>query len=388
MSQTGAASSPSLSLDILILGLSITSSWGNGQATTWRGLVRELAALGHRVHFVERDQPELAAHRDALTVPGCTVSHYDSLQTLRDGFTAAVRDADVVVVGSSVPQGVAVVQWVLSEARGVTAFYDIEAPVTMARLLAHDEDSVHPQQLPRFDLVFSAAGGPHLVALERDWGVRQACALYHAVDPAAGYAPRPGAAAHSWDLGFLGAWRAERQLRLESLLNDAARLLPECRFAVAGAQYPPDLAWPPNVTWLGHLQPCDHAAFYTAQRFALDLVHGPVLAAGHAPSVRLFEAAACGVPVITEAWPGLETLLVPGEEILIARSTSDVVRFLRDMPEKERLTIGERARQRVLGAHTTAHRARAMLEPILERVALRQVALQAAPGAAAWRTPL
>jgi spore maturation protein CgeB len=347
-------SAPPAGLDIVILGLSITSSWGNGHATTYRGLVRELAARGHRVLFLERDAPWYADNRDLPDPPYCRTVLYDDLDELTRGFTSAVQRADVVIVGSYVPEGIAIGEWVTREADGVTAFYDIDTPVTLARLAAGGTDYLTPELIRRYDLYLSFAGGPTLTRLERELGSPCARALYCSVDPASYH---PEEVTPRWDLGYMGTYSDDRQPVLERLLVEPARRWPAGRFAVVGPQYPEGIAWPANVHRNPHLAPREHRAFYAAQRFALNVTRADMVAAGYSPSVRLFEAAACGTPIISDEWAGLDELFTPGEEIVIARTPDDVLRALRDVPEPERRRIGARARRRVLAEHTAAHRA-------------------------------
>jgi spore maturation protein CgeB len=334
---------------IVFLGLSITSSWGNGHATNYRALVRALRERGHDVLFLERDTPWYAAHRDA---PDAGVL-YSSVDELRDAWTADVREADLVVAGSYVPEGVAVIDWVIETARGVVAFYDIDTPVTLAKLRAGDEEYVAARQIPSFDFYLSFTGGPTLRELER-WGARRAQAFYCLVDEDA-YAP--AAVERRWALGYLGTFSADRQPAVERLLVEPARTLPGERFCVAGPQYPPDLEWPPNVDRIDHLPPDEHPHFYCAQSFTLSVTRADMLRAGWSPSVRLFEAGACGVPVITDAWPGVDVLFRPGHDVLVARDAADVVRILRETTAVERDAIGARLRARVLALHTAAQRA-------------------------------
>ncbi len=344
-------------LDIVLLGLSITSSWGNGHATTYRALVRALAERGHRVLFLERDVPWYAAHRDLPAPPHGRTALYGSLEELRDRFGPALRAADLAVVGSYVPEGAQAARLVQEVARGTTAFYDIDTPVTLARLRRGECEYLVPELVPGFDLYLSFTGGPTLARIERELGAPAARALYCSADPEV---HRPQACPPRWDLGYVGTYSADRQPVLERLLVEAARRRPAMRFCVAGPQYPGDIPWPRNVERIDHLPPEEHAAFYAAQRFTLNVTRADMVRAGFSPSVRLFEAAACGTPVISDAWPGIETVFTPGREILLAASTEQALAFVEGVPEEERQAIGERARRRVLAEHTPAHRARAL----------------------------
>jgi spore maturation protein CgeB len=352
---------------LVVLGLSITSSWGNGHATTYRGLLREFARRGHEVTFLERDVPWYAAHRDLPRPAFCAARLYRDLDELRSGEPAGlVAGADAVVVGSYVPDGVEVARWALDTAQGgLVAFYDIDTPVTLAKLARGDHEYLEPALVPRFGLYLSFTGGPTLRRLERELGSPMARALYCSVDELA-YRPPQGDAPPRWDLGYLGTYSADRQPKLEELLLRPARLWPEGRFAVAGPQYPDGIAWPPNVGRAEHLAPPEHPAFYAAQRLALNVTRADMVAAGWSPSVRLFEAAACGVPVVSDAWEGLASLFRPGEEILLAETAEDVLRHLRDLPEERLRAVGAAARARVLAGHTAAARARELEAHLLE----------------------
>ncbi len=352
-------------LRLVILGLSITSSWGNGHATTFRGLVRELAARGHDVLFLERDVPWYAFQRDLPHPPYGRTELYGSLVELEERFAANVREADAVVVGSYVPEGVAVGQWVQRTARGVRAFYDIDTPVTLAKLARGDFEYLAPELIPGYDLYLSFAGGAALTRLERDFGSPRARPFYCSVDPTL-YAPLD--AAPEWDLGYMGTYSDDRQPPLDSLLIGPARQWAEGRFVVAGPQYPEHIAWPSNVARIEHLPPAEHRTFYNTQRWTLNITRADMVAVGHSPSVRLFEAAACGVPILSDYWEGLETFFALGTEIVATRSAGDTLRALRQTPEEERRAIGARARARVLAAHTAAHRA-AELEHYLNELA-------------------
>ncbi|EPX61420.1 hypothetical protein D187_001203 [Cystobacter fuscus DSM 2262] len=339
---------------IVILGLSITSSWGNGHATTYRGLVRELVRRGHDVLFLERDVPWYASHRDMPRPPHGRTELYADLADLKDRFTDAVRGADLVVVGSYVPQGVEVGAWVQRTARGVSAFYDIDTPVTLAKLARRDFEYLSPELIPGYALYLSFSGGPLLQRIERELGSPAARPLYCSCDPEL-YAPQ--AREPLWDLGYLGTYSDDRQPVLERLMLDAARALPSRRFVVAGPRYPAGITWPANVARVEHLAPPEHPAFYNSQRFTLNVTRADMVRAGYSPSVRLFEAAACAVPIISDAWEGLDTFFRPGEEILISRSGEETRRYLQEVPEAERQEMGRKARARVLAAHTAAHRA-------------------------------
>jgi spore maturation protein CgeB len=341
-------------LRIVIIGLSITSSWGNGHATTYRGLVRELARAGHDILFLERDVEWYAANRDLPNPPDGRTVLYRSLDELKQTFAGDIEAADLVIVGSFVPEGSEVGRWVVDHAAGITAFYDIDTPVTLAKLARGEEEYISRDLIPRYDLYLSFTGGPTLDRLEREFGSPLARPLYCSVDPDLYY---PEAVPERWDLAYMGTYSEDRQPGLSELLITPAARWREGRFAVAGPQYPADIRWPSNVHRIEHLPPARHRGFYAAQRFTLNLTRADMIAAGYSPSVRLFEAAACGTTIVSDRWEGLETFLEPGREILIAESSEDVLGWLRELEDEERLAIGARGRARVLSEHTAAHRA-------------------------------
>jgi spore maturation protein CgeB len=331
---------------VVVLGLSITSSWGNGHATNFRALCTALRDRGHDVLFLERDKPWYAAARD-FDAPW--VHLYDSVEELSSR-EEDVRAADLVVVGSFVPDGVEVAEWALGVATGTVAFWDIDTPVTAAKLAAGDDEYLTPALVPRFDLYLSFTGGPLLQSL----GARRPHAFWCMVDPGR-YAPAE--AAPRWELGYLGTYSEDRQAALERLLLATAGRLPARRFAVAGPLYPDELEWPENVDRIENVAPTGHPDFYCSQRFTLNITREAMVRAGWSPSVRLFEAAACATPVISDWWEGLDAFFEPGREILVAADADDVERCLVDLAEDERRAIGRRARERVLREHTAERRA-------------------------------
>ncbi|HEV7447920.1 MAG TPA: glycosyltransferase [Steroidobacteraceae bacterium] len=341
-------------LDIVIFGLAITSAWGNGHATTYRALIRALAARGHRVRFFERDVAWYAANRDLPDPHYCEVHLYPGIADLEQHFPEDIP-ADLVILGSFVPQGAALAEWILPRCCGLTAFYDIDTPVTVAKLERGECDYLSPSLVPRFDLYLSFSGGPILKRLQNQFGALRPRAFYCSVEPR-DYYPVPQTLKR-YDLGYLGTYSADRQPALERLLLEPAREWSKGRFAVAGAQYPDSIQWPANVERTDHLAPDAHRDFYNSQRLTLNITRADMIASGYSPSVRLFEAAACGVPIMTDEWNGLDEFFKPGRDILIARSTRDALSCLRTMDNETLRLIGARARARVLAMHTAAHRA-------------------------------
>lgn len=340
---------------IVILGLSLSSSWGNGHATNYRALVKALARAGHQVLFLERDMPWYANNRDLQAVHQPGLRLYQTPAQL-SAWQSEISEADLVLIGSYLADGIEIAGLVLEWARGVTAFYDIDTPVTVAGLADGTCRYVDTDLIPRFDLYLSFAGGPLLDLLEGELGAKRAEAYYCFVDPEI---HRPLPVAPRWTMGYLGTYSADREDGLRELLAAPARMLPDRAFVVAGPGHN-QLEWPPNVELITHLPPAEHAHFYSSQLFALNLTREEMRRTGWSPSVRLFEAAACGTPVISDWWEGLDEVFAPGEEIAVAGSRHEVVAAL-ETREQERRKMADRARSRVIGAHTGDHRA-AMLE--------------------------
>ena len=351
-------------MKLVVLGLSLSSSWGNGHATTFRALLKAFAGRGHDILFLERDVPWYASQRDCTDPDYCRLAFYADLDDLKR-WTPEIAAADAVIVGSYVPDGVAVGRFVQAHAGGVTAFYDIDTPVTLAKLERGDHEYLSPDLIPGYDLYLSFTGGPTLDLLERRYGSPAARALFCSVDEAA---YRPLDVGPRWDLSYLGTYSADRQPTLERLLIEPARAAPDRRFAVAGPQYPADIDWPANVERIDHLPPSEHAAFYSASRFTLNVTRADMIAAGWSPSVRLFEAAACATPIISDRWEGLDQLVAPGAEIILADTAADVLAAL----DGDATGMGRNAQMRVLAAHTAGHRAAELETHLIDAAATQQ----------------
>jgi spore maturation protein CgeB len=356
---------------LIFFGLSLSSSWGNGHATTYRSLLRGLAALGHHSLFLERARPWYSDHQDLIDADFCDLRFYHSLDELEQ-WRDALAQADAIIIGSFVPDAIEIVHWANAIRRGWLGFYDIDTPVTLGKLAQGDTEYLSPALMPLFDIYLSFTGGPLLKTLERQYGVQYACKLYCSVDPAL---YQPAGHARRWDLGYLGTYSRDRQEPLQRLLIDVAARLPDRRFVIAGAQYPQGIEWPANVDHIEHLPPDRHAGFYSSLSWALNVTRMEMLRKGYSPSVRLFEATACGAPVITDLWAGLEDVFEPGRELLTATSTDDVIAVL-ELPEAVRRRIGMAGRSRTLAWHTGERRAHelTLLLNGLARGGLRQSA--------------
>lgn len=356
-----------MKLDIVVFGLSLSSSWGNGHATTWRALIQGLAAEGHRVTFLERSVPWYEAHRDLSAPDYCTLVFYDAIEAAVEAHAVLLRRADAVIVGSYVPEGAALIDRLAALVPNQLCFYDIDTPVTLDLLAQGEEAHLARRQVPLFDAYFSFSGGVALDRLRSVYGARRPVALYCSVDPDR-YRPQP--AALRWDLGYLGTYSPDRQPGLEALLIEPARRLPDLRFVVAGSSYPDDIDWPANVERIEHLPPDRHTEFYCAQRFTLNITRAAMRRLGWSPSVRLFEAAACGAPILSDRWPGLDDLFIEGNAIVTAETTEDAIRVLTEVDAAGRDRLARTARGVVLAGHTGRARARELVDVLRSRPAV------------------
>ena len=345
-------------MKLVIFGLTVSSSWGNGHATLWRGLIRALAAQGHQVSFYERDVPWYADHRDLAAIPGAELLIYKDWQAIADR-AGDLLDADAVFVTSYCPDAVAAGRLIAERGRGVKVFYDLDTPVTLGRLAAGAEvEYLPPEGLGGFDLVLSYTGGPALTALEQTLGARQTAPLYGHVDPDV-HRPVPPQAMFRGDFSYLGTFAEDRQPLVERLFLEPARRRPDLRFVLGGAGYPQDFPWSENIWFMRHVAPPDHPAFFCSSRATLNVTRRDMAEMGWCPSGRLFEAAACGVPVLSDTWDGLDAFFAPGEEILLVEDAEDVIRAL-DQADLKR--IGARARERTLAEHSSFQRARQLVD--------------------------
>lgn len=360
-------------MKIVILGLSITSSWGNGHATTFRALCRELHRRGHAITFVEKDVEWYRSNRDLPEPPYVTLRLYEDWQ--QDGIAtvrAAIADAETIVVGSYFPDAIAATALLKDEAKAPVLFYDIDTPITIAALRLHGQcEYLRAQDVPFYAAYLSFTGGPTLEEIAQRFGSPLAVPFYCSVDPEA-YHRTPVQREFACALSYLGTYAADRQPKLMELLNAPAAALPQERFLVAGPMYPAGTPWSANVVTHPHLPPSDHPALYSSSRWVLNLTRADMVAAGYSPSVRLFEASACGAPIVSDAWPGMEEFFTPGKEILLASITDEVTRTLRDYDATEAQRIGEAARARTLAKHTSAKRAEEF-EQVVARVLVPSV---------------
>jgi len=347
-------------MKLVIFGLTISSSWGNGHATLWRALCNALAAQGHKITFFERDVTYYSNHRDLESPNEYRLSLYPDWEKVRLEAEAAVHKADAAIVTSYCPDAQAAADLIMSSA-ALKVFYDLDTAVTLEKFRSHGAVGYIPREgLSGFDLVLSYVGGKALEDLKRLFGATKTAALYGSVDPAM-YKPVPRSAHYESDLSYLGTYADDRQQILNELFLQPAQRLPEKKFLLGGAQYPDDFPWNDNVWFVRHVPPPEHPAFYCSSRITLNVTRGAMAEVGYCPSGRLFEAAACGTPIVSDLWPGLDQFFSPGSELLTARSADDIVDAMARDPE-ELEQVGLAARERVLREHTAAHRSGELLE--------------------------
>lgn len=351
-------------MKIIIFGLTMSSSWGNGHATIWRGLCAAMARRGHAIIFYERDVPYYAAHRDQENPEGVDLRLYDTWEKAVATALSEIPGTEAAIVTSYCPDGISAAELVLEHCRGLKVFYDLDSPVTLERLAKGESLSyIGNGGLAGFDLVMSYTGGIALDELRRKLGAKRTVPLYGSVDPRV-HQPVPVPEVCRADLSYLGTYADDRQEALRSLFIDPARKLPDKSFLIGGSLYPPDFPWTRNMFYLRHVAPPDHSHFYCSSRLTLNVTRGAMASMGYCPSGRLFEAASCGIPILSDYWDGMDKFFTPGSEILIASDTAQAIETL-SMPVRELETIGRAARERALRDHTAEVRA-AEMETILE----------------------
>lgn len=347
-------------MKLVVFGLTVSSSWGNGHATLWRGLIRALERRGHDVVFFERDMPYYAAHRDLADLGDAELILYPDWESVRVKALGHLLDADAAMVTSYCPDAAAAAD-LARERAAVSVFYDLDTPVTLERLHAGETvDYIPADGLGAFDLVLSYTGGRALLALEQRLGARKVAPLYGHVDPDA-HRPSERDPRYACDLSYLGTYAADRQAGVEALFIEPARRRPDRRFVLGGSGYPQTFPWTDNIWFVQHLAPGEHSAFYSSSRLTLNVTRQHMAAWGWCPSGRLFEAAACGAAVISDSWDGLADFFTPGREILTAAGPGEVAGAL-ELGHAELARIGRLARERVLDEHTSEHRAGQLLD--------------------------
>jgi spore maturation protein CgeB len=349
---------------ITIFGLTISSSWGNGHATPYRALIRALDRMGHHVHFFEKDVPYYSSRRDFDSCDYCELTLYPDWDTIRDRALTTAADSDVVITASYLPEGQRINDEILDLTQPLRVFYDLDTPVTLNHLRLGEVEYLGWNQIAAFDLVLSFTGGSVLAELEQEYGARLVRPLYGCVDPD-DYRRTEAVPEFSCDLSYMGTYSGDRQAKVDELLIEPSRRHPEKQFLLAGSLYPWQWHWPENVRRIEHIAPADHARFYSSSRITLNITRGEMAVNGWCPSGRFFEAAACGTPLITDAWEGLDSFFNLQSELRVVSSAEDVQQALLT-PDSELQSMAEQARQRTFDEHTGMARARQLLSYLEE----------------------
>ena len=349
-------------MKIVVFGLTVSSSWGNGHATLWRGLLKALIRRGHDVVFFERDTDYYRQNRDLHVLEGGDLVLYPDWDSVASRAARAVAEADVALVTSYCPDAAAAERAVLDAPRATRVFYDLDTPVTLAALDAGRPAYVGPDGFAGYDLVLSYTGGPALDALRTRLGARRVAPLYGHVDPAV-HRPVPRSRALRRRPVLSRHLRGRPAGGARGAVHRAGARAAGSRFLIGGAQYPADFPWTENIFFVRHLPPPDHPAFFCSGRLTLNVTRRAMAAMGWCPSGRLFEAAACGAAILTDAWDGLDAFFTPGAELIVARTTAEALAAV-DLSDAELRRIGEAGRARVLAEHTSDHRARDFEEAV------------------------
>lgn len=357
-------------MKIVVFGLSITSSWGNGHATTYRALLSALRARGHRIVFFEKNEEWYASNRDLPAPEYCEVRLFENWAQARLEIRRELVDSDAAVLGSFFPEGIRTAHEVLNSKVPVKIFYDIDTPVTLEKLRAGGAEYLEPAQIRGFDLYLSFTAGPILNQLQQEFCARRVLPLFCSFEPKT-YYPRGVFRRYECDLSYMGTYAPDRQAKLDELFATPARTLPQDRFILAGPQYPARMNWPGNIRHIRHLSPRWHPHFYSSSRLTLNVTRSKMSEWGYSPSVRLFEAAACGCAIVSDVWPGLGTILEIGKEVLVARTRAEIISLLEGADEREIREIGNRARERVLAEHTSTCRAEEFEKYVLSAASSR-----------------
>ncbi|WP_437974173.1 glycosyltransferase [Sorangium sp. So ce295] len=357
----------SRSLDIAFFGSSLVSAYWNGAATYYRGILRALAARGHRITFHEPDAYDRQKHRDIEDPPWARVVVYSGADPAEPRrLVEQARSADVVVKAS----GVGVFDELLEaevaalDRPGLTTiFWDVDAPATLERVRATPSDPFRAL-IPRFNLVFTYGGGDPVMRGYEALGARRCAPIYNALDPETHFEVAPDPRFHC-DFALLANRLPDRERRVEEFFLRPAAALPGLRFLLGGSGWQ-DKVMPPNVRYVGHVYTADHNAFNASARAVLNVARDSMASVGFSPATRVFEAAGAAACLVTDAWEGIELFLEPGREVLVARSGDDVAEILRAITPERARAIGRAAKQRVLAGHTYAERAR-QVEALLTR---------------------
>lgn len=348
-------------MNIAFFGSSLLSTYWNGAATYYRGMIQALAARGHRVTFYEPDAFERQQHRDMDEPPWARVVVYAPTEVAAARALADAQGVDVLIKTSGV--GVLdawlerrIFQYRSPQSRGtLRVFWDVDAPATLAAI-QHDSAHALREVIPRCDAVLTYGGGPPVIAAYTALGARACHPIYNALDPEEHFPVEPEPRFEAF-LGFLGNRLPDREKRVDEFFFKAVSAFPERRFLLGGSGWDDKVRRFPNLSYLGHVGSADHNAFNSSVFAVLNVNRESMAHTGYSPPTRVFEAAGAGACLILDRWQGVEQFLEPGSEVLLADDGDDVIRHLRRLSASEARAIGERARRRVSRDHTYRDRA-------------------------------
>jgi spore maturation protein CgeB len=334
--------------------MAISSSWGNGHATLLRGLARALVKRENKLIFFEKDTPYYRTNRDYFGEKDIEVNIYSSWETIKEKVSMIVDSSDVALVTSYCPDGHEASNCVINSHCKVKLFYDLDTPVTINTVLNGTIPFYLPMHgLSEFDAVLSYTGGTALEIQKTLFHAKKTFPLYGSVDPSIHY-PRPSTS--EYVLSYLGTYSTDRHLSFSRLFLEPAKRLSHLKFLLGGSQYPSIMDWPQNISCIEHISPQKHPDFYSSGLFTLNITRSVMAEMGYCPSGRLFEAAACEVPIISDYWIGLEDFFDCSNEIIIVDSTHSAIDKL-GMQLDKRQKIAKAAKERVLLYHTCEKRA-------------------------------
>ena len=360
-------------LNIAFFGSSLVSAYWNGAATYYRGIIRALHGLGHRITFYEPDAYDRQKHRDIPDPDWARVIVYpvDDESGVLNALDHA-RGADMLVKTSGVGANDQLLEAAvldIKRSNTLTVFWDVDAPATLDRV-KNDATDPFKDLIPLYDLILTYGGGDPVVESYESLGARVCVPIYNALDPDTHH-PVPREERFACDLALLANRLPDREARIEEFFFEPARKLPELRFMLGGSGWG-DKSMPANVNYVGHVYTRDHNAFNCSARAVLNVNRDSMASYGFSPATRIFEAAGSGSCVITDAWKGIETFLTPGREVLVANDAGDVVQHLLALDEDKAKQIGDAARRRVVAEHTYQHRAlqlqRLLQEYLFQRI--------------------
>lgn len=341
---------------LFVFGSSIVSSYWNGAATYYRGIYKNLSALGHDITFAEPDAYGRQQHRDQGDFSYVTSVVYQT-PAERERMLQMASAADLVVKHSGVGADDAWLEervLALRSAETRVAFWDVDAPATLARVEGDSDDHFRPL-IPQYDFIFTYGGGPPVVEHYLRWGARNCHPIYNALEPESHHPVEPDPSLLC-DLAFVGNRLPDREKRVEDFFLRAADLAPEMSFILGGEGWG-DKPMPRNIRWIGHVATADHNRVNCSARMVLNINRDSMANVGFSPPTRVFEAAGAGACVITDAWAGIETFFAPGTEILTAESPEEIAHYLRTVHPARARQIGNNMRARALADHTYAQRA-------------------------------